>query len=99
MAGNRRISTGQAPGEHIPKHIITDHDWVRQNQTELLKKYGPCFLIVYHEQVIGSGLTEEEAVAHAESNLPDSVETIEVMPEWIGRRFTILSLRRADNES
>jgi hypothetical protein len=89
-----RIRTSRRKEDPTPKHIFTDHDWVRNHQDGLLNQYGPCFLMVYHEQVLGTGKTEKEAVEAAERNLPEDIETIELMPEWIGRRNSLFLLRR-----
>jgi hypothetical protein len=90
MAAQGRIHTSRKYEDPTPKHIFTDHAWVRNHQDELLEKFGPCYIIVYNEQVLGTGSTEEEAVEEADRNLPAEIEALNVMPEWIGRRHPLL---------
>lgn len=78
-----RIRTYGRHGEPTPKHIFTDHDWVREHQEELLEQYGECYMVVYHEKVLGIGKTRDEAVQNAEAALPDEAGEIEVMVEWV----------------
>jgi hypothetical protein len=86
-----RIRTYGKHGELTPKHIFTDHDWVREHQEELVDQYGECYMVVYHEKALGVGKTRDEAVQNAELALPDDVGEIEVIVErvdnpthWIG---------------
>lgn len=34
-----RIKTGHAPEQTTPPHITSDHDWVRQHESELRERY------------------------------------------------------------
>jgi hypothetical protein len=68
----------QMYGEPTPPNIYSDFQWVGQHETELLEKYGECSIIVYKEQVIGTGKTYDEAVEDAERNLPPELD--EVIP-------------------
>ncbi len=85
----RRIRTSRKREEPTPSHIFTDHDWVRNNEEALIEQYGECYMIVYHERVLGVGKTREEAVQNAERKLPAEMGEIQVMVERIGRHFGI----------
>jgi hypothetical protein len=82
-----RIRTGGPLEERIPKHIINDHDWIHQHKDELIQQYGECYMIVHHQQVLSTGKSRKEALENAEHNLPDDIEEITAMVEWVGYRY------------
>jgi hypothetical protein len=88
-----RIRTYTPHGERSPQHIFTDHDWVREHEAELISQYGECYVIVFHEVVLGTGKTRQEAIESAETNLPSEVEIADVMVDWIGQHYHIYSVR------
>ena len=60
----KRIRMTHAYGE-TPPNVFTDFDWIRRNEKALLEKYGECSIIVYKEQVLGTGPTYEAALENA----------------------------------
>jgi hypothetical protein len=87
MAEQGRIRTTHSYGEPIPEHVIHDHHWVREHSEVLIEQYGPCFMLVYNEQVLGIGKTREEAIRAAEENLTPDIEELYLMVEWVGPRY------------
>lgn len=57
------------PVKHLPVSILILTGYVVMNK-ELPEKYGECSLLVYKEQVMGTGTTYREAVEDAENKLP-----------------------------
>jgi hypothetical protein len=88
-----RIRTSHRYEDPTPPNIFTDHDWIRDHQEALIAQYGECFMIVYHEQILGTGATRAEALANAEGNVLPGADEIEVMVEWVGRRHPFLRAR------
>lgn len=72
-----RIRLSHAAGEAAP-NTFTDFQWVRRNEKQLLQQYGECVILVFREQVIGTGQTIDAAVDDAEQHLP--ADTGEVTP-------------------
>ncbi len=80
-----RIKTGHAPAQTTPPHITSDHDWVRQHESELRERYGEVYLVVYQQQVYGVGRTYQQALDDAEAHLPPDLAEIEVRVESLHR--------------
>jgi hypothetical protein len=92
-----RLRTGTPHGERTPQHIFTDHAWLREHEVELLRKYGECHIIVYQQQVLGTGKTRQDALEAAERNLPSDIGTVDVMIDWIGSSFRIYAVTESDS--
>ena len=88
-----RIRLSYARDEETPPNLFTDHDWFRHHQEDLLAKYGECFIVIYHEKVIGVGDTYEMAVKAAENNLPPGVSEITPMVELLRERHPFFRVR------
>lgn len=71
-----RIKTSYQPNEATPKNLFTDHDWFRAHEQELLAQYGDCWLVIYHEEILGVGQTYDEAKQNAEAHLPDDITQV-----------------------
>mgnify|MGYP001195674178 CR=1 FL=1 len=78
------------PYGQTPPNIFSDHDWVRHHEKELLEKYGECSILVYNEQVVGTGDSLQAAIEDAERNLPPEVGEITPIHEWLGYRHPFL---------
>ena len=52
-----RIVTSFPADQVRPDNMFTDHDWVRHNEKALREKYGECYVVVFHEEVIVTGKT------------------------------------------
>ncbi len=78
------------PYGQTPPNIFSDHAWIRQNEKELIAQYGECSILVYHEQVVGTGATLQEALTDAERNLPPEVAEITPIHEALGQRHPFL---------
>lgn len=81
-----RIRLSYARDEKTPPNIFSDHDWLRQNQDELLVEYGERFIVIYQGTVLGTGKTYKIAVQNAEQNLPQGDDEITPVVEWLGKR-------------
>ena len=88
-----RIRLSYSRDEETPANLFTDHDWFRQHQDDLLAKHGECFLVIYHEKVIGVGDTYETAVQAAEANLPPGDSEITPMVELLRERHPFFRVR------
>lgn len=87
-----RIRMGHPYGQ-TPRNIFSDFDWVRRHEKELLAQYGECCIIVYQEQVIGTGDSMQSAIEDAEHNLPPEVGAITPICEWLFHRHPILRVQ------
>ena len=88
-----RIRLSYSRDEETPPNLFTDHAWFRQHQDELLAEYGECFVVIYHEQVIGVGDTYEAAVQAAEANLPPDESEITPVVELLRKRHPFFRVR------
>lgn len=89
MMNTSRIRMGHEYG-HTPPNVYSDFDWIRRHEQELLEKYGECSIIVYKQQVIGTGPTYAEAVENAEANLPPQADVITPVHQWLRQRRPFL---------
>jgi hypothetical protein len=80
-----RIRTSHQDGEVAP-NTWHDFDWVHENEAKLLEQYGECILLVYNQQVIGTGATIEEAIAQAEQTVPASVADVTPITYFLQHR-------------
>lgn len=78
------------PYGQTPRNMLEDFDWVRRNQKTLIEQYGQVFVVVYHQEVIGTGTTYQEAVDNAEQNLPSDVEMATPIVEKLHHRHPFL---------
>ncbi len=88
-----RIRTSGPLEERIAPHILKDHDWIHDHRDALIDQYGECYMIVYQQQVLGTGTTRDEALENAEANLSPEIEEITAMVEWVGQRIPFGRLR------
>lgn len=77
-----RIKITHAYGEVCP-NVWSDFAWIRENRKTLLEQYGECIILVYEKHVIGTGQTLDEAVEDADRHLPDEVEQITPVTEFL----------------
>jgi hypothetical protein len=89
MAEQGRIRITHSYGEPIPEHVIQDHHWVHEHLNELIEQYGRCYMLVYNEQVLGTGKTWQEAINAAEENLSPDIQELYLMVEWVGPKYRI----------
>ncbi|MDQ7025940.1 MAG: hypothetical protein Q9P44_10315 [Anaerolineae bacterium] len=75
--------------DETPKNIFSDFDWIRRHEKELLEKYGECSIIVFKQEVIGVGKTYKDAVANAERDLPENVEEVTPVHQWLFQRHPL----------
>lgn len=54
--------------EPIPDNHLADHQWWRVQFDSLLARYGDCFVVIFNEEVIGTGPTYQAAIENAEQN-------------------------------
>lgn len=87
-----RIKTGHPKDKPTPRHIFTDHEWVRQHENELRDTYGERYIVVYLEAVYGVGDTYQAALADAEHNLPPEIDEIELMVDSLHRWHPFLRI-------
>lgn len=87
-----RVKTGHPPGVAAP-NTFPDFDWVRQNWDRLLEQYGECVILVYEQQVIGTGQTLQEAIDDAERNLPPDVEEVTPITDFLYKRHPFFRVR------
>jgi tetrahydromethanopterin S-methyltransferase subunit H len=78
------------PYGQTPPNIFSDHDWIRRHEKELLEKYGECAILVYKEQVVGTGDSLQAAIEDAERTLPPEVDEITPIHEWLAPRNPFL---------
>ena len=88
-----RIRLSYSREEVTPANLFTDHDWFRQNQKDLLAKYGECFIVIFHEEVIGVGDSYEAAVQSAEASLPPGDFSITPIVELLRPRHPFFRVR------
>jgi hypothetical protein len=90
-----RIRMGHPHGQP-PPNVYSDFDWIRHHEKELLEKYGECSIIVYKEQVLGTGPTYAAALEDAERNLPPDTQEVTPVHERLHDRHKLISgyLRR-----
>lgn len=93
-----RIRMGLRYGE-TPPNLFSDLNWIRQNETELLAKYGESSILVYQQRVIGVGATYQDAIAAAENNLPDTEGEITPVHQWLRARKTRIGVIRKVREN
>lgn len=94
----KRIRMSHPLGQ-TPPNIFTDFDWIRLHEKELLEKYGECSLIVYKEQVLGTGATYDEALENAEQNLSPEMGEITPVHRKIFRRHPFYRVRLQPTEN
>jgi hypothetical protein len=61
------IRTWVKAEESISPQAVADYEWVRQNRDWLYEQYGEAVILVYRQQVLGSGQNESVALAAAEA--------------------------------
>jgi hypothetical protein len=71
-----RIKIGFAKDEPTPASVFHDLAWVSDNRLDLYQKYGRCYVLVYQEEIIGTGKTIDEAIQDADSRLSPEIELI-----------------------
>ena len=81
------------PLGQTPPNVYSDFDWIRRHEKELLEKYGECSIIVYEEQVLGTGPTYASALEDAESRLPPGTAEITPVHQWLHYRHPFLRIR------
>lgn len=74
------------PYGQTPASVFEDLDWTHDHARELLALYGPCSIIVHHQQVIGIGRTLKESIADAERNLAPTSPEIDAIQYWLVER-------------
>jgi hypothetical protein len=87
-----RIRMGHPYGQ-TPPNVYSDFDWVHRHEKELLEKYGECSIIVYQQQVLGTGPTYAAALEDAERNLPPTLGEITSIHQWLQHRHPFLRVR------
>lgn len=92
MMDTKRIRMGHPHGK-TPPNVYSDFDWIRRNKEELISKYGECSIIVYKQQVIGTGSSYKAALENAEQNLPPGDEEITPVHQWLYHRHPFLRAR------
>ena len=80
-----RIRTSHQDGEVAP-NTWRDFDWVHDHEAELLQQYGECVLLIYNQQVIGNGITIEDAIAQAEQNVPPDLSEVTPITYFLQER-------------
>jgi len=88
-----RIRMSLRYGE-TPANVFSDFAWIRQNERELLAKYGECNILVYQQQVIGFGNNYQEAVDNAEQNITVGDEEITPVHQWLRERSQRIGILR-----
>jgi hypothetical protein len=81
------------PLGQTPANVYSDFDWIRHHDQELLDQYGECSIIVYKEQVLGTGSTYAAALEDAERNLPPGTTEVTPVHQWLRRRHPFLKVR------
>lgn len=90
--GKSRIQMGHPHGQ-TPPNVFSDFHWIRLHEKELLEKYGECSIIVYKEQVLGTGPTYTAALEDAERNLPSGDSEITPVHQWLYHRHPFFRVR------
>lgn len=78
------------PYGQTPRNMLEDFDWVGRNRQMLIEQYGQVFIVVYQQQVIGTGDTYESAVQDAEMRWADKDEVITPIVEKLFVRHPFL---------
>jgi hypothetical protein len=81
---SNRIKISFKQEEPIPSNMPADYQWLKENRDSLVEKYGACLIVVYQQKVLGTGDTYAEAIASAETNLPETPEIITPVIKPIG---------------
>jgi hypothetical protein len=92
-----RININPPYDEPIPTHVYSDRDWLMNHKEELIEQYGHCFILVYHERVLGTGKTWEETLQEAERNLPPNIGDIYLEVERLGPSPVVTSGKHTQN--
>lgn len=88
-----RVRLWHHEGEVAP-NTWADFDWIAQHRDKLYKQYGSCVLLVYNQQVIGTGETMDEAEAAAERNAPPEPDDITPVLYFLGpSRYRLYNAR------
>lgn len=85
-----RIRMGHPYGQ-TPPNVYSDFDWIRRNEQELVEQYGECSIIVYQQQVLGTGPTYAAALEDAERNLPPDMGEVTPVHERLQHRYRRIS--------
>lgn len=94
-----RLKTSYAKEEPIPANMPADFEWVKKNRDSLVEKYGACLIVIYQQEVLGTGETYAEAIANAEKNLLASPEVITPIVKPIGYgSFRLRQVRRNETQ-
>ncbi len=94
----KRIRMSDPYGQ-TPSNIYSDFDWVRRHEKQLLEKYGECSILVYNQQVIGTGSTYQAAIENAEQNLPWNVSEVTPIHERLRHRLPFSRIRPTNLQS
>ena len=78
------------PYGETPPNFVADYEWLRANETALLKQYGETAILVYEQQVIGVGQSYQEAIAVAERNLSPDAGEITPIFDWLVHRNPLM---------
>jgi hypothetical protein len=89
-----RVRVWHHEGEVSP-NTWADFEWIRQHRKELLEQYGECMLLVFNQQVTGTGQSLEEAEANAERNAPPEPPEITPVLYLLAHRHPFLRARVA----
>jgi hypothetical protein len=87
-----RIRMGHPLGQ-TPPNVYSDFDWIRRHEKQLLDKYGECSIIVYNEQVLGTGPNYRAALEDAEQNLPSGTNEVTPVHQKLRHRHPFLKVR------
>jgi hypothetical protein len=87
MAASRIVISHQY-GEIYP-NVPEDFAWAGAHRRELLERYGEGVVLIYHQQVIGSGQTLQAALEDADQRLPSEVEQVTPIIEYLGQRHRV----------
>lgn len=92
-----RIRTSHAYGEVYP-NVFDDFQWVGEHRNDLLERYGECVMLVYQQQVVGTGKTLQEAIECAERDLPPAIGQITPIIYYLARRHNFFRVRPTASE-
>ena len=92
MVSSSRIRMRDPYGQ-TPPNVLSDFDWIRRHENELIEKYGERSIIVYREKVIGVGNLYAEALQDAEGNLPGDSPEITPVHQELRHRHPFLKIR------
>jgi hypothetical protein len=94
-----RIKVSYAKEDPIPANMPADYQWLKANRDSLVEKYGICLVVIYQQQVLGTGETYKAALANAETNLPESPEIITPIVQPIGHgSFRLRQVRNNETQ-